>query len=239
MGKLIIANWKDNPETRKEAVGLAGVLDEESVAIAPPSLFLEAVRGAIAKADLCAQDIFWEDKGAFTGQISGSQLRDLGVKYVIVGHSEKRRLGDTDEIVQKKIAAALRNGLVPIICIGETRAERASGKSKEAVSRQLIGALSAVGHESSVISHKLFIAYEPVWAISTEPGSEADTPENAVSMIQFMKTLIQSRFIYGGSVNAQNAESFLRQSEIEGALVGGASLKRDEIKKIIEIARNQ
>lgn len=252
MDKIIIANWKMNPKTPREALDLARAFDEPNIVIAPPFTFLEEIKAVLKRASLGAQDLFFEESGAFTGEVSASQLASLGVSYVIVGHSERRRLGDTNEIVAKKALAALRNGLIPIICIGETRAERISGKSKEAVSRQLIGALSAVGHESShrwrgspraaVISHKLLIAYEPVWAISTEPGAEPDTPENAVQMIRFIKTLVSSSyslvssFIYGGSVNSKNAESFLKEKEIEGALVGGASLKKEEFRRIIDIA---
>lgn len=231
MGKLVVANWKMNPGTAEEAIELAEASDEEGVVAASPFVFLQAVGAVIKKAALGAQDLFWEDKGAFTGGVSGSQLKELGVKYVIIGHSERRRLGDTDEVVAKKVAAALRNGLIPIICVGETREEKQAGKSREAIERQL-RAVSRV-----LLSMSLIIVYEPVWAISTEPGAEADTPENAVSMIQFMKTIVPVHFIYGGSVNANNAESFLRQSEIEGALVGGASLKKEEIKKIVEIAQ--
>ncbi len=241
MNKLIIANWKENPQTLTEAVSLAKAIDDENLVIAPPYPFLETVGKVIKKASLGAQDLFWEDGGAFTGGVSGSQLKDLGVKYVIVGHSERRRLGDTDEVVAKKVAAAIRNNIIPIICIGEKREERKAGQSKSVIEKQLKAALSLVKDQKSKVA--MVIAYEPVWAISTEPGAEPDTPENAVSMIKFMKTLVPSsyslvpRFIYGGSVNANNAEGFLREKEIEGALVGGASLKEQGIKEIIKIAR--
>ncbi len=243
MDKLIVANWKSNPATIKEAGALAAAVDASGLVIAPPAPFIEAVGKSVKNAELGAQDLFWEDGGPYTGQVSGSQLGSLDVKYVIVGHSERRRLGDTDTVVAKKVSAALRNGIIPIICIGETREERTAGKSKEAVERQLKFVLPII-HDSKFMIQGIVFAYEPVWAISTEPGAEPDTPQNALQMIQFIKAIIhdskfmiQSKFIYGGSVNAANAESFLGQKDIEGALVGGASLKKEEIKKIIEIAK--
>lgn len=244
MDKIIIANWKENPQTVEEAVSLAKAVDSEGVVIAPPFVFLEAVGKAIKKAALGAQDIFWEDKGAFTGEVSGSQLKNLGVKYVIVGHSERRRLGDTDEIVAKKIVAAFRNSIIPVLCVSETREERKTGKSKEALREQLEKDLLLV--ESQKPLNQLVIAYEPLWSISTEPNAEPDTPENAVSMISFIKSTVQNygfkggiKFIYGGSVNPENAGSFFREREIEGALVGRISLEKEKFKKIIDIANHQ
>jgi triosephosphate isomerase len=240
MPKLIIANWKENPVTLKEALVLAEASDAPCVAIAPPFPFLGAVRAVVKEANLAAQDVFYEEKGAFTGAVSASQLASVGVTYIIVGHSERRRLGDTDEIVAKKLRAALAQGIIPILCVGESREEHKAGKAEGAIRKQLDVAFSLLTKPYTLIP---IIAYEPVWAISTEPNAEADTPKNAVYMIQYIKTFMSHvalpmllKYIYGGSVNAKNAESFLKEKEIEGALVGGASLKQEEIKKIIETA---
>jgi len=130
---LIIANWKMNPGSIKEAVFFAREIDAENLVICPPFPFLEAVHKAIKKSSLGAQDLFYEDEGAFTGEVSARQLVDLGVKYVIIGHSERRRLGETDEIITKKVEAAIRNGITPILCVGETRSERDSGQSKKVI----------------------------------------------------------------------------------------------------------
>ena len=241
MPKLIIANWKENPATLKEAILLAKESDAPGVVIAPPFPFLGAVRAVARHAALAAQDLFYEERGAFTGAVSASQLASVGVTYGIIGHSERRRLGDTDEMVAKKVHAAMHAGIVPILCIGETRSEHEAGTSNQSILRQLQSGLSLVasGYTLSPI-----LVYEPVWAISTEPGATPDTPENAVYMINFIqKTLVANRYsltpkyIYGGSVNPTNAESFLKEKDVAGALVGGASLKDVEIKKIIAIAK--
>ena len=254
MNKLIIANWKMNPETIKEAVSMAKEIDSENLVICPPFTFIAEVSRAVKKSILGAQDLFWEDNGAHTGEISGSQLYSLGVKYVIIGHSERRRhLRETDEMVAKKVAAALRNGLIPILCVGETQEERNRNQTQKVVERQLKIGLSLIGNcppeADPPLAEKLeivnlIVAYEPVWAISTSKDSEPDTPENAVQMINFIKKQLEVNnyklkidFIYGGSVNAQTAEKFLKEKEIQGVLVGGASLKSKEFKKIIDIAR--
>src|SRR3989344_8370843 len=149
MNKLIIANWKMNPTSLKEAEKLAQESDVEGLVICPPFLFLEEVSKIIKKAKLGAQDCFWEEKGAYTGEISPKELKSLGVEYVIIGHSERRQnLGETDEIVAKKIKAAVEEGLTPILCVGETRAERDAGKTKEVVERELKVGLSLVGQMS-------------------------------------------------------------------------------------------
>jgi len=240
MNKLIIANWKMNPATTKEAIRLAQESDVEGLVICPPFLFLEEVSKIIKKAKLGAQDCFWEEKGAYTGEISPKELKSLGVKYVIIGHSERRQnLGETDEIVAKKIIATVNNNLTPILCVGETKEERASGKTEEVVKRELKIGLSLLANQPHTLNP--IIAYEPIWAIGT---GIPDTPENMVNMVKFIKeTLVASgytlspKIIYGGSVNSKNEKSFLKHKEIDGALVGGASLKSKEIKKIVEIGK--
>lgn len=257
MGKLIIANWKLNPATEKEAVKLAKESDLSDLIICPPFTYLEAVAKVLKKAKLGAQDLFWEEKGAYTGEVSGTQLKDAGAEYVIIGHSERRQnMGETDEMVAKKIEAAVRDGLAPILCVGETRAERDAGKTKEVVGRELKIGLSLVKtlHLKPHTLNPIVIAYEPIWAVGS---GHPDTPEDMLEMVQFIKNQLisyagatvsefknssthqlinSSKIIYGGSVTSQNAQSFLKQKEIAGALVGSASLNSKEIKKIVEIA---
>jgi len=247
MKKLIIANWKMNPRTVEEAVTLAKESDVAGLVVAPPFVFLAAVAAVLTKSSLGAQDLSAEEQGAHTGEVSGQELAALGVKYVIVGHSERRRLGETDDLIAKKVAAAFRSGLTPILCVGETAEERKSGRMELVVKQQVTKGLSEIEkatysmrQENKISSMSLAIAYEPVWAIGT---GTPDTPENMMKMTKFIKdTLVASthsfvtHIIYGGSVTAENAARYLMHEEIGGALVGGASLKTDEIKKIVDIA---
>jgi len=245
MAKLIICNWKENPATLKEALELAHASDASNVVIAAPFPFLGAVKSVVSKAKLAAQDVFYEASGAFTGAVSASQLYSIGVRYVIVGHSERRRLGDTDAIVSKKIREVIDAGLIPILCVGETKEEHAKGEAKKVIEKQLTKALSELKTSEPFT---MLVAYEPVWAISTEKGAKPDTPENAVSMIQYLSQVLHDslddtyrkqtvQMIYGGSVNGKNAKAFLGKPEITGALIGGASLKPLEIQDIINSAK--
>ncbi len=235
--KLIIANWKLNPSSPVDAEKLAKESDIKDLIIAPPFPFLEFVAAMIKKATLGAQDLFWEDSGAYTGEVSGAQLKALEVEYVIIGHSERRKnLGETDEMVSKKVAAAVKDGLVPVICVGETREQRDKNKTVEVVEQEVrIGLSKIAGHKEMVV-----VAYEPIWAIGT---GTPDTPENMLKMVKLIKEVAARvdikniHCIYGGSVNSNNAEEFLKHNEITGALVGGASLKAEEIKNIVEIAK--
>ncbi|MDO8467061.1 MAG: triose-phosphate isomerase [bacterium] len=237
MSKIIIANWKLNPSSPVDAEKLAKESDLKGLVIAPPFPFLEFVAAIIKKATLGAQDLFWEDAGAYTGEVSGAQLKALEVEYVIIGHSERRKnLGETDEMVAKKVGAAVKDGLKPIICVGETREQKDKNKTAEIVEQEVRIGLSRV----SGTKEEIIVAYEPIWAIGT---GTPDTPENMLKMVKLIKEVAAKmditnvRCIYGGSVNGQNAEDFLKHPEIEGALVGGASLKSEEIIKIIEIAK--
>lgn len=251
MSKIIIANWKMNPRSRREAEDLARGSDVEGLIICPPFVFLDDASRMISRAKLGAQDAFWEEVGPYTGEVSAEELKDLGVEYVIVGHSERRQhLSETDEMVAKKIAAAMRAGLTPILCVGETLVERESGKTKEVVGRELEIGLSLVqGYRIQDTGYRglgeMIIAYEPVWAIGT---GIPDSPENMLDMVKFIKSRLSGIFkavidkpkvkiLYGGSVTSKNAEAFLKHPEIDGALVGGASLKPEEIKKIVEIGK--
>jgi triosephosphate isomerase len=238
--KLLIANWKMHPVTEKQALALTKVADAEGVIVCPPSLFVPTITKKLKRADLGAQDIASEDEGAFTGQISGKQLKSYGVTHVIVGHSERRRLGEGNDLIAKKVAAALRNGIMPILCIGESRDEHVTGRTKEIVERQLELGLSLVGRQ--VPAARVIIAYEPVWAISGgDPLVESDTPENAGEIIAYIRERlkhvpVRANVIYGGSANAENLAGFLAQAGIDGVLVGGASI-RPEFKTMIKTAR--
>lgn len=243
---LIVANWKANPATLREAVDLAQKTERAasihrnvSVVIAPPFPFLSAVAPVLKRVKLGSQDAFWEDAGPYTGEVSWRQLKRLKVRYVIVGHSERRLLlGETDEMINKKIRALLEHGFTPILCAGEQ--ERADHEMPEAVARQIQAALAGVKKNTL---KNLIIAYEPVWAISTTPHSQPDTPENAFSAQIYMRKVLSRlfgrsvaervRIMYGGSVNAENISSFLRGGHMQGALVGRASMNAEAFGKIV------
>jgi len=243
MPQLIVANWKLNPMTVQEAVKLARAEDFRGVVIAPPFPFLEEVGRAVKRAKLGAQDAFWIPKGAYTGEVSAHQLRNLRVSHIIVGHSERRRPpaggGETDEIINKKVCAALAAGLKVILCVGEPWSVRRRGlaAAKRYVAKQLRAALDDA-KSSKLKANNLIIAYEPVWAIGT---NRADQPADAVEMAKFIKTFLNAKtynlkpkVLYGGSVTARNAAAFLAAPAIDGALVGGASLRPRELAVIIE-----
>lgn len=189
---------------------------------------------------LAGQDMFWEDAGAFTGEVSAAQLKDAGCSYVIVGHSERRQhFGERDEHVKRKVGAALNQGLCPIICIGETLAERERGDTEPVVLRQLDAVLSVLGDEHPPI----VIAYEPVWAIGTgrtaQPGDaqavHAAIRQRLASTLG-PNTAAGTRLLYGGSVKPGNASALMAENDIDGALVGGASLQPDSFAAIVEAA---
>ncbi len=247
---FIAGNWKMNL-TREESVALAGQLcdrigsaSEVDVAVCPPSVYLDAVGQAIVDSaiSLGAQNMYHEADGAFTGEISASMLVDLGCRYVILGHSERRHiLGETDEAVNKKLLAALDAGLLPIVCVGETLDEREAGNTQQVVRRQFEGSLAGLTADqmSGVV-----IAYEPVWAIGT---GKVATPEQAEEVHSDLRRFLESRYNakvaaevriqYGGSVKPDNAAELLAQDNIDGALVGGASLKADSFLGIIAAAQ--
>ena len=208
--------------------------------LAPPFTALESARAALGSSPqirLAAQNLYWESHGAFTGEVSGPMLRDLGCHYVIVGHSERRTLfGERDEEVRKKVTAALTHGLYPILCVGESLAERDGGWTESIVAAQLKGALT--GRSDQELS-QISIAYEPVWAIGT---GRAATVEQAAAVHRAIRNFIASgwnkeiastiRILYGGSVTPQNIDSLLISDDIDGALVGGACLNPDSFATI-------
>ena len=248
--KLIIANWKSNPATEKDALRIfrgivAGVRKAKAeVVVCPPFVLLSAlshVAGRMSRVSLGAQDVFWEHGGAHTGAVSPEMLANLGVKWVIIGHSERRRLGETDLDICRKVRAAIAGGLQGILCVGEALSVRKKGISvaEQFVRKQLAQALACIPRRYPFPSERLVIAYEPVWAISTNRKAKPDTPENAALMIAYIKKVLRSRFyilptvLYGGSVNTRDAKGFLAHPGIDGALVGGASLKPKDFTAIV------
>lgn len=242
--KMIAGNWKMH-KTVSEAVELAedivmetnGTLNE--VVIFPPFTALETVADAIdgKHVGYGAQDLHWEDKGAFTGAVSGAMIADICAEYVLVGHSERRSIfGENEKIVASKIIAAYRNGLKPMLCVGENLAEREAGKTARKINMQLKSALRVITAENA---ENLVVAYEPIWAIGS---GKAATPEDALEVCTLIREKIgkiftpdiarKVRILYGGSVNEKNAASF-NLSGIDGVLVGGASLKADTFAAIV------
>lgn len=242
--KMIVGNWKMH-KTVSEAVELAedivmetnGTLNE--VVIFPPFTALETVADAIdgKHVGYGAQDLHWEDKGAFTGAVSGAMIADICAEYVLVGHSERRTIfGENEKIVASKIIAAYRNGLKPMLCVGENLAEREAGKTARKINMQLKSALRVISAEDA---ENLVVAYEPIWAIGS---GKAATPEDALEVCTLIREKIgkiftpdiarKVRILYGGSVNEKNAASF-NLSGIDGVLVGGASLKADTFAAIV------
>ncbi len=240
MSKLIIANWKMNPDSSEAAKKLAKETDVKGLVICPPYPFLIPVAESIKNAELGAQDVFWKDVGPSTGEVSWHQLKHLGVKYVIIGHSERRQnLGETNEMVAKKLFVALEAEFTPILCVGETKAQKDNGEKYKILAEELNVGLSLLP-ENVCQPQPIVIAYETIWANGT---GDTDNPRDTIQTNSFMKRELLKfnykcdfKFIYGGSVNSKNAEDFLKHKEIEGALVGGASLKPEEIKEIVKIA---
>lgn len=243
---IIAGNWKMN-KTAKEArdlaeklIPLASGVSQRDIVLAPPFTALQAVAGAIQGTTmaLAAQNMFWEDKGAFTGEVSAEMLLDLGCKYVIIGHSERRQyFGETDETVNKKVRKALGKGLIPIVCVGETLAEREAGKLNDIISRQVTGGLKDVAAGDM---KKVVIAYEPVWAIGTGKTATPEQANEVHALIrQKVKTLYGTeiaeglRIQYGGSVTPENVSALMAMPDIDGALVGGASLKPESFAALV------
>jgi triosephosphate isomerase len=243
---LIAANWKMH-KTIVEALrfvdelqSAVGPCDDREVVLAPPFTALDAVGKALRQRGfaLAAQNCHWEEKGAYTGEIALAMLAEVGCRYVIVGHSERRQLfGETDQSVNRKVAAVYRHVLVPILCIGETLAEREGGETFAVVARQLTEAVRGL-NETQLAA--LVIAYEPVWAIGT--GRNA-TPEQAQevhrdlrgSLAELADKIIASRvrIVYGGSVKPDNVDSLMAQPDVDGFLVGGASLEVASFRSIV------
>lgn len=237
MKNLIIANWKCNPITKKEAEeifngiknGIKGAQSE--VVVCPPFVYLSSEAFGEGGLAIGAQNCFWEEKGAFTGEVSPAMLKDLGIEYVIIGHSERRKyFHETDETINKKIKKSLEAGLKIIFCIGETVEERNNEKKNEVLERQLKVALSGIEDIKDIN-----IAYEPVWAIGT--GNNCSVEETKES-VNFIKKFVGqgTRILYGGSVKSENSGAYVKEAGANGLLVGGASLNAEEFVKIVKSA---
>jgi len=243
---FMAGNWKMN-KTVGEAVELVKELkisiagtEGVEVAVAPPFTALYAVRKELEGSSirLAAQNLYWEEKGAFTGEISSLMLKELGCHYVIIGHSERRQyFGEMDVTVNKRMRAALSQGVIPILCIGETLKEREEEKTFTVIDSQLGNGLKGIGEREM---ERMVIAYEPVWAIGT--GKTA-TPQQAEEVHQFIRQGLEKlytrgvaevvRIQYGGSVTPESVKGLMSQKNIDGALVGGASLKSEPFSKIV------
>jgi triosephosphate isomerase len=246
---FIAGNWKMHLN-KAEAVALARSVADQShdiseidIAVCPPAVYVDAVCAALvgSTVGLGAQNIYHEAQGAFTGEISAGMLRDLGCRYVILGHSERRHiLAETDADVNRKVLAALAAGLTPIVCVGELLAEREAGQTQSVIQRQFDGSLAGLSAEQA---GRIVIAYEPVWAIGT---GQVATPAQAQQVHLDLRKLLASRYNahvasavrlqYGGSVKPSNAAELLSQPDVDGALVGGASLKAADFIGIIRAA---
>jgi len=245
MKPLIVANWKMNPQTEKEAKQLfdsikKGVKDIKTaeVVICPPSVYLASDKGGIS---LGGQNCHWEEKGAYTGEISALMLKDLGADYVILGHSERRKyFKETDEEINKKIKKAVEVGLKVILCIGESAEEWKQDKKSQVLKSQLENGLDKVTKDGM---KNISIAYEPIWAIGTGDSCSVDETMKSVLFIRQTLTNIynreiadKTRILYGGSVNGENSGPYIKEALANGLLVGGASLKADEFIKIVKSA---
>jgi triosephosphate isomerase len=250
MRKPIIAgNWKmyktlaEARDLVRELKQLLADVDSVEIVVGPPFTVLGAVVAELRGSNIsvAAQNMYWEESGAFTGEISPPMIKDIGCTFVIIGHSERRQFFyETDATVNKKVKAALKVGLTPIVCVGETLEEREFGTTTKIVEQQIREGLEGL---SSQEMEKIVIAYEPVWAIGT--GKTA-TPEQAEEVHQLIRSLIAQnagaaahaiRILYGGSVKPDNIDDLMAQPDIDGALVGGASLKADSFVRIVRFKR--
>ena len=246
---LVAGNWKLHTTLDEARALAAGVVHgapadaKAEICVAPPFTALTTVRDAVAGSPvaLAAQDVYWEDAGAFTGEVSASQLKDVGCAMVIVGHSERRQFfGDTDADVRKKLGAVLRHGMVPIVCVGESLEQREAGQTLDHVLGQVDAAIDGLDEEALA---RIVVAYEPIWAIGTgRTASPADAQEVHGAIRKRVaertsKALADGmRILYGGSVKPENARELMVQTDVDGALVGGASLDAEAFCAIVRAA---
>jgi triosephosphate isomerase len=249
MKKLIVGNWKMNGSLAANQAlvqamldGLAGQAPVAELALCAPAPYLAQLQSLLAGSPIAwgAQDVSAQAQGAFTGEVSAAMLKDFGCRYALVGHSERRQYhGETDAAVAAKAQRALAAGITPIVCVGETLTEREAGQTEAVVKRQLAAVIHAVAHCTS----EIVVAYEPVWAIGT--GLTA-TPDQAQAVHAVLRAQIAAatqhpgrvHILYGGSMNATNAASLLAQPDIDGGLIGGASLKAADFLQIAAAARS-
>lgn len=244
--KIVVGNWKMNPLTLREAVKLAADVAKNlktkhtKVVICPPLVYVEKLSRIAKKLAIGGQDIFWEDKGPYTGEVSGEMLHSLGGRFVILGHSERRALGETGIEINKKIKKALSSSLTPIVCVGEKEREH-THEYFNVVKNQIEECLAGIQKN---LFPKIMIAYEPVWAISTTKDRKDATPKDSEEMAIFIRktlsdlstpqTASKVMILYGGSVNEKDAGDFVRHGGVDGLLAGRASL---DAKKFLEIVR--
>jgi triosephosphate isomerase len=243
---ILAGNWKMNMtatqarELASKLLTLVSGVKDRDIVLAPPYTALQTVGETIKGSNiaLAAQNLHWEDKGAYTGEVSAEMLLDLGCKYVIIGHSERRQFfGETDETVNKKLRKALDRGLLPIVCVGESLQEREAGRANAVIEHQITGVLKNITAEEM---KRVVVAYEPVWAIGT--GKTA-TPEQANEIHDLIRQKVRAmynadiagalRIQYGGSVTPESVSSLMAMQDIDGALVGGASLKPESFAAIV------
>ena len=249
--KIIVGNWKMNMslDTAQDLVfKIKSFLTDNiktEVGVCPPSLYLQAISTLTkgSKVLLGAQNMYFEEEGAFTGELSPKMLKDFPIDMVIIGHSERRQIfNETDEDVNKKVKAALKHGLTPVLCCGETLETREKGKAEEWVKNQIVKALEEL---SNTDIEKLIVAYEPIWAIGT---GKICSGEDANKIIKSIRNVLKEkstenisqkvRILYGGSIKSSNFSEHINYEDIDGGLVGGSSLKADEFNKLIELANN-
>jgi len=247
--KLVIANWKMNPPMSLEAEHIFSEIKKTGVrlknthaVVCPPSVFLGDLQAVYSgeKVSIGAQDVFWEKSGSYTGEVSIGQLKDSGVRYVLVGHSERRALGETNDVVKKKLDTVLAAGMTAVLCVGETKRD-SHGDYLAFITEELRTALFDVSEKDM---KSVIIAYEPVWAIG-KSGAEAMGPHDMHQMTLFVRKILMSMFqksvaskikiIYGGSVERSNAEELIKDGEVDGFLVGHASLDAKHFSDILNI----
>jgi len=246
---LVMGNWKMNGSLLANQALIAALEETATkcsdidVAVCPPFIYLPQVVGLCTtnRIHVGAQNISDQEKGAFTGEVSGEMLRDLDVGFVLVGHSERRAIyGETNEVVASKVNKALEKGLIPVLCVGETLAQRQSGEMNTVIEAQVLAVLESASIQAFA---QVVIAYEPVWAIGT---GETATPEQAQEVHAFIRGLLaqhdssiaaRTTILYGGSVNASNADQLFAMPDVDGGLVGGASLKAADFSEICRAAQ--
>jgi triosephosphate isomerase len=247
---LMVGNWKmyktsgEGAAFVRRLAEILGVLDDRDVMLAPPFTGLyEAVKAAQGSCvAVSSQDVFWESEGAYTGEVAPGMLADLGVRAAIIGHSERRQFfGETDQTVSKKVRATLSAGLLPIMCVGESEAEREGGLTERVLSTQVPACLACMRHEEA---GSLAIAYEPIWAIGTGRTATAAIAQEAVAFVRAQVRAALGaeaarvvRVLYGGSVRPDNIDELMAQPDIDGVLVGGASLEIDSFARIVQFER--
>lgn len=246
--KLVVGNWKMNPRTKKEAekwmesiAKSISRIKKTEIIICPPLIYLERLKKISRKVSIGAQDAFWGEVGAYTGEVSAEMLYNMGVRYVILGHSERRAMGETDALINKKIKATLSAGLTPIVCIGEVMRD-GEHEHFNIVKAQIKECLKGIS--KNLISN-IIVAYEPVWAISSTPNRRDAAPADCLEMSIFIKKILaditspqiagETRIIYGGSVTERDAEEFLEHGGVDGLLPGRASLDPKKFSEIVKI----